>query len=92
MLHFGQKVFVPDFVFRHDDGRIVLMEVIGYWTPEYLQAKLATLRAFSRCLILLAVAEPLRARLPELPSNLVPFKSALKVKDVLERLDRPRTV
>ena len=44
VLHEGQKVFVPDFVFRHDDGRVVLMEIIGFWTPEYLEAKAATLR------------------------------------------------
>lgn len=30
----GQKVFVPDFVFRHDDGRTVLLKIVGFWTPE----------------------------------------------------------
>ena len=38
-LHRGQKVFVPDFVFRHSDGRTVLIEIVGFWTPEYLQAE-----------------------------------------------------
>ena len=55
-LHSHQKVFVPDFVFRHDDGRTVLMEIVGFWTPEYLQAKVQTLRAFRDHRILLAVA------------------------------------
>jgi predicted nuclease of restriction endonuclease-like RecB superfamily len=86
VLHFGQKVFVPDFVFRHEDGRTVLMEIVGFWTPEYLQAKRATLRAFGRHSILLAVAESLREQLPESDTNVVPFKSALKVNDVLARL------
>lgn len=86
VLYSGQKVFVPDFVFRHDDGRIVLMEVIGFWTPEYLEAKTATLREFGRHPILLAIAEPLRQRLPELGTDVVTFKSALKVSDVLARL------
>ena len=86
VLHSGQKVFIPDFAFRHDDGRTVLMEVIGFWTPEYLEAKAATLRAFGRQPILLAVAEPLTQRLPELQREIVVFKSALKVDDVLAKL------
>jgi predicted nuclease of restriction endonuclease-like RecB superfamily len=86
VLYSGQKVFVPDFVFRHADGRAVLMEIVGFWTPEYLEAKAATLREFARYPILLAVAEPLRQRLPDVGTRVVTFKTALKVKDVLARL------
>jgi predicted nuclease of restriction endonuclease-like RecB superfamily len=86
VLHAGQKVFVPDFVFRHEDGRVVLMEIVGFWTPEYLEAKLATLRTFGRQRILLAVAASLRQQLPESFQNLVTFRSALKVGEVLPRL------
>jgi predicted nuclease of restriction endonuclease-like RecB superfamily len=86
VLHSGQKVFVPDFVFRHEDGRTVLMEIIGFWTPEYLDAKLATLRTFGRHSIMLAVSDSLRQQLRESAQNVIPFKSALKVKDVLARL------
>ena len=88
ILHLGQKVFVPDFVFRHDDGRTVLLEIIGFWTPEYLDAKLATLRMFGNQPILLAVAEPVRRGLPAVSNDIVPYKSTLKVKDVLEHLCR----
>ncbi len=88
ILHHVQKVFVPDFVFRHDDGRTVLLEIIGFWTPEYLEAKLATLRTFGARPILLAVAEPLRGNLPAMSNDIVPYKSTLKVKDVLEYLSR----
>ena len=86
ILHRGQKVFVPDFVFRHTDGRTVMMEIVGFWTPEYLQAKLDTLRTFEDSHILLAVAAPARAAMEELPADLIPFKSALLVGDVLDRL------
>jgi predicted nuclease of restriction endonuclease-like RecB superfamily len=86
VLHAGQKVFIPDFTFRHADGRTVLMEIIGFWTPEYLEAKLATLRLFGRQPILLAVAEPLTRRLPDLSRDIIVFKSMLKVEDVLARL------
>lgn len=86
VLHQGQKVFVPDFVFRHADGRAVLLEIVGFWTPEYLEAKLATLRTFGQTPILLAVAEPLRRGLPPVSNEILWYKSALKIKDVLERL------
>ncbi len=36
ILHHGQKVFIPDFVFTHADGRRHLLEIVGFWTPEYL--------------------------------------------------------
>lgn len=89
ILHHGQKVFVPDFVFRHEDGRTVLLEIIGFWTPEYLEAKLQTLRTFQNHHILLAVAESATKRLPPLPPGTVTYKTALHIKDVLERLEQP---
>ena len=86
ILHRGQKVFVPDFVFRHDDARTVLMEIVGFWTPQYVEAKLQTLRTFAEARILLAVADAARKEMPELPGDAIPFKSALRIKDVLSRL------
>jgi len=86
ILHQGQKVFVPDFVFRHDDGRSVLMEIVGFWTPEYLQAKAETLRTFRDRAILLAVGSEADQALPDLPAQTIVYKSALKIGDVLERL------
>jgi hypothetical protein len=86
ILHRGQKVFVPDFLFRHASGKSVLLEIVGFWTPEYLQAKLQTLEAFRDQPILLAVAESSARTLPELGTQAIAFKTALAVKDVLQRL------
>jgi len=86
VLHRGQKVFVPDFTFRHEDGREVLLEIIGYWTPEYLAAKAETLKQFADRRILLAVSYSDRKELPALPSDTIHFKTALQLKDVLSRL------
>ena len=87
LLYQGQKVFVPDFVFRHDDGRTVLMEIVGFWTPEYLQAKCKTLGSFADRRILVAVAESAYAKLPDLPGEPIRFKTALRIKDVLLKLE-----
>jgi predicted nuclease of restriction endonuclease-like RecB superfamily len=39
----GQKVFFPDFTLTRGASR-VLVEIVGWWTPEYLTAKLKALR------------------------------------------------
>jgi uncharacterized protein len=87
----GQKTFVPDFVFRHRDGQTVLMEIIGFWTPEYLQAKFQTLQCFQDQAILLAVAESTGQQLPDLPPDTISYKTVLLLKNVLDRLQRRTT-
>jgi predicted nuclease of restriction endonuclease-like RecB superfamily len=86
ILHRGQKVFVPDFLFRHESGKSVLLEIVGFWTPEYLQAKVQTLEAFRDHPILLAVAESSARTLPELGNRAIAFKTSLPIKAVLQRL------
>jgi predicted nuclease of restriction endonuclease-like RecB superfamily len=84
ILHDAQHTFVPDFLFRRSDGRKVLLEIVGYWTPEYLRAKLRTLERFSGQPILLAVSAA-KASLPW-PADVIYFKRVLPVQSVLERL------
>jgi predicted nuclease of restriction endonuclease-like RecB superfamily len=47
LLYIGQTVLTPDFVLRSDGGRMVLVEVVGFWTPEYLAEKTARLKRFA---------------------------------------------
>lgn len=35
----GAELFLPDFTLRHADGREALVELVGFWTPEYLEEK-----------------------------------------------------
>jgi predicted nuclease of restriction endonuclease-like RecB superfamily len=86
ILHKEQRVFVPDFTFRHEDGRSVPMEIVGFWTPEYLKKKLETLAHFSDRPILLAVGSGAGKGAPDLGPGTIQFKTALKLNDVLERL------
>ena len=87
ILHSGQKTFIPDFVFRHGDGRQVLMEIIGFWTPEYLARKIDTLKAFQQHVILLAVAKSNDPFLTGLAQPVLSYKSAINVKCVLDMLE-----
>jgi predicted nuclease of restriction endonuclease-like RecB superfamily len=41
----GTQLFLPDFTLRHADGREALVEVVGFWTPEYLEDKLKKVRS-----------------------------------------------
>ncbi len=84
----GQKTFVPDFVFRHDTGKVVLMEIIGFWTPEYIESRLKTLAVFEGSPILLAIHESTSHHFTAagMESRIVTYKTALLIKPVLEAL------
>lgn len=88
VLHAGQKTYVPDFVIEHEDGRRVLLEIVGFWTPEYLESKRRTPEAFPDDRILLAVQEKKAEQLKPWP-NMITYKTVLLLKDVIESRNRP---
>lgn len=90
VLHDGQTVFVPDFALRHEDGTEVLLEIVGFWTPEYLAAKRATLQRFRGRKLLVAVAEANVKEGAAVPEGFLTYKTALKLEPVLEALERMR--
>ena len=90
ILHQGQSVFVPDFVFRHQDGTQVLMEIVGFWTPEYLASKRQTLLQFRQHHILIALPERSVREDATVGGNVILYKTALKLQPVLETLERCR--
>ena len=55
----GGAVFLPDFTLRHTDGREAAVELVGFWTPEYLTAKIAKVRAAGDTPLVLVVAKAL---------------------------------
>ena len=90
VLHAGQTVFIPDFLFRHDDGTEVLLEIVGFWTPEYLAAKRHTLELFASRRLLLALPERSLRPGASPSQNVILYKTALKLAPVLEALERFR--
>ena len=45
----GDAVMIPDFSFTHrKDGRRALLEIVGFWHPQYLRRKLAKVRQAGR--------------------------------------------
>jgi hypothetical protein len=54
----GDTVMIPDFSFTHrKDGRRALLEIVGFWQPEYLRRKLAKVRQAGRRDLILLVYE-----------------------------------
>lgn len=85
-------VMVPDFRLVHPDGRSALLEIVGYWRPEYLRRKFAQLRRAGRSDLIVAVSERLnleRAGVTrqDLPARVVWFKDRVLPQAVLEALE-----
>ncbi len=81
-----QHVFFPDFVLRHDSGMTVLVEIIGFWTPEYFTKKYRTLAQFKSERLLLIVRESKLAQFSNLGFPTVSFKNAISLAPVLGSL------
>lgn len=91
ILHKNQTTFVPDFVFRHEGGTEVLMEIIGFWTPEYLAHRRETLKTFKHHKILLAIPETSLKTDTDSIKNIISYKKAILLKPVLELLENKLT-
>ena len=86
------SVMIPDFRLVHPDGREYLLEIVGYWRPEYLQKKFYQVRNSDTENLILAVSERLNldkagVKFTDLPNKLIWFKNKLNFKAVLEILD-----
>jgi len=80
-------VMIPDFAFVHPDGRRALMEIVGFWTPDYLKRKLNKLRRAGLENMVVAVSEKLNCSeedFEDIPGEVIFFKTSISVDDVLE--------
>ena len=87
VLDLGAEVMLPDFAIEHPDGRRVIFEIIGFWTPEYLEEKLAKIRAADRDNLIVAVSERLDCSSEDfegMDDRVLWFKSGIHVYDVVE--------
>ncbi len=86
ILHEGQTTFVPDFLLRHENGCEAFLEIVGFWTPEYLAAKRITLAKFSGRRIVLAVAKRTAKENAAGPGVLV-YGTKIKPEQVVEAVE-----
>ncbi|MEB3274855.1 MAG: DUF790 family protein [Prochlorothrix sp.] len=86
------SVMIPDFRLVHPDGRVYLLEIVGYWRSEYLRKKFAQVRKADRHDLILAVSERLNlekagVKAGDVPVPIVWFKEKLNPKAILAVLE-----
>ena len=86
------SVMIPDFRLVHPDGRVFLLEIVGYWRPEYLRKKFYQVRQAECKTLILAVSQRLNLEkagvdVSATPTKVVWFKDKLQPKAVLEALE-----
>ncbi|WP_128225714.1 DUF790 family protein [Halobacteriaceae bacterium SHR40] len=87
VLDLGAEIMLPDFALEHPDGRRALFEIVGFWTPEYLDEKLGKIQDVDRDNLILAVSERLDCSSEDfegLDGRVLWFKTGMHVYDVVE--------
>lgn len=91
ILHDRQRTFVPDFTFRHHEGTEAFLEIVGFWTPEYLAHRRQTLRQFKRSGLLIAVPEKSLREKASIAENTLVYKTAIRIGPLMRVLESLRT-
>ena len=88
----GDTVMIPDFALTHKkDGRRALIEIVGFWHPEYLERKIAKAKAANRRDLILLVYEGVnlgKERLQDVPAQVLYFKNKPVLKEVMEVVEQ----
>ena len=91
IINLKETVMIPDFTFHHPDGRTALLEIVGFWRPEYLRRKLEKLRQAQRKDLIVAVSRDLNVSEEDfaaVPGGVFFFKNRIQPKEVLEQLEK----
>lgn len=92
-LHAGDHLIFPDFaIFRRcAPTRRVLVEIVGFWTPDYLRNKLQRLRRAGTTGMILCIDSSLNCSedaLADLPhQQVIRFKRRIDAREVLARVE-----
>ncbi|MFC4449445.1 DUF790 family protein [Halorussus aquaticus] len=90
-LETGARVMIPDFAFdySHADFR-VFFEIMGFWTPEYVEKKLSQLETVEDVELLVAVDESLGVgeEIAARDHRAIPYTGTIRLKDVRDALRR----
>lgn len=88
-------IFIPDFAVLIDDVKVYI-EIVGFWTSEYLKRKIEKLRMVKGVNMVVVADEGLScSAITQLPHEVVLFRSRLSPVDVLAALrkyEKPRKV
>lgn len=91
IINLKETVFIPDFAFRHADGRTALLEIVGFWRPDYLEKKFMKLRRSGRTDMVVAVSADLNVGeedIKDVPGSVFFFKNRINPREVIARLEQ----
>jgi predicted nuclease of restriction endonuclease-like RecB superfamily len=86
----GEVLIFPDFVLEHRrDGRRWFLEIVGFWTPQYVERKLALLRAARLGNLILCVDEARSCADAEVwaSTRVIPFRRRIDAVAVMRVID-----
>ena len=87
----GARVMIPDFAFEYRFADFtVFFEIMGFWTPEYVEKKLGQLADLEEVEMLVAVDESLGVGedVEARDGRAIPYSGSVRVKDVVDALRR----
>ncbi len=91
IINLKETVFIPDFAFRHRDGRTALLEIVGFWRPDYLVKKIMKLQRSGRSDMVVAVSADLNVSeedFKDVPGSVFFFKKRINPHEVIARLEQ----
>jgi len=87
ILKAGKYAFVPDFVLQRD-GMKVYLEIVGFWTPEYLAKKIKKLKEVKEPVILL-INRRLKCSEKDFPAQeVIFFDRKIPINEVMKVLKK----
>ena len=87
----GARVMIPDFAFEYRFADFtVFFEIMGFWTPEYVEKKLGQFADLEDVEMLVAVDESLGVgeEIEARDHRAIPYTGSVRVKDVVDALRR----
>jgi len=84
LLKAGHSIMIPDFGFYLGNLRHFL-EIVGFWTPEYLQTKLTKIRA-AQVTLTVAVDKRLDCKKGDFPGEVIIYDKKVPLRPVLDIL------
>jgi predicted nuclease of restriction endonuclease-like RecB superfamily len=85
----GERVVIPDFAFAYDHADFrVFFEIMGFWTPEYVEKKLARFADLEDVAFLVAYDESLGVGedIEREGHRVIPYTGTVRLKDVRDAL------
>jgi predicted nuclease of restriction endonuclease-like RecB superfamily len=80
VIDLGESAFIPNYVLRHADGQQFYLEILGFWTPRHLKARLKEFEHAGIRNFILAAWDELRGSrdpLTRVPPHTIIFKRSL---------------